>query len=80
MVRHVPSRTLVSAIHSFPWGVGVKDANDCSYIPFTHILSPRCASVRISSQSDIVNDVPPPPLAVVSRGSSDVTARTRLAL
>jgi riboflavin synthase alpha subunit len=26
------------------------------------MLSPRCASVRISSQSEMVSDVPPPPL------------------
>ena len=43
-------------------------------IPFTAILSPRWASVRISSQSEIVSEVPPPPLAEVSRGSRAVTA------
>lgn len=44
------------------------------YLPFTLMLSPRCASVRISAQSEIVREVPPPPLALVSRGSRDVTA------
>jgi riboflavin synthase alpha subunit len=33
------------------------------------MLSPRCASVRISSQSEMVSDVPPPPLDEVSMGS-----------
>lgn len=40
----------------------------------TLILSPKCASPRISAQSPMVSDVPPPPLALVSRGSRDVTA------
>lgn len=44
------------------------------FIPLTAILSPRWQSVRISSQSVIVNDVPPPPLDEVSRGSRDETA------
>lgn len=43
-------------------------------VPFTLRLSPRCASVRISSQSEMVSDVPPPPPDEVSRGSRDVTA------
>lgn len=43
-------------------------------IPFTLMLSPRCASVRMSSQFEMVNDVPPPPVDEVSRGSRDVTA------
>lgn len=38
------------------------------------MLSPSLASVSISLQSDIVRDVPPPPVADVSRGSRDVTA------
>lgn len=44
----------------------------CLTVPFTLMLSPRCASVRISSQSEMVSEVPPPPLDEVSR---DVTAR-----
>lgn len=52
-----------------------------SKIPFTAILSPRCASVRISSQSEMVSDVPPPPLDEVSMGSKAVTAsKTTLAI
>jgi hypothetical protein len=43
-------------------------------VPFTLMLSPRWASVRISSQLVMVNEVPPPPLAEVSRGSSEETA------
>lgn len=43
-------------------------------VPFTAMLSPRCASFRISSQLVMVNEVPPPPLAEVSRGSRDETA------
>ena len=43
-------------------------------VPFTAMLSPRWASVRISSQLVMVKDVPPPPLAEVSRGSRDETA------
>lgn len=38
------------------------------------MLSPSLASVSISLQSDIVSEVPPPPVADVSRGSRDVTA------
>lgn len=38
------------------------------------MLSPKWASVRISSQSEIVSEVPPPPLEEVSRGSRAVTA------
>lgn len=48
-----------------------------SLLPFTAMLSPRCASVRISSQSAMVNDVPPPPPDEVSRGSREVTAVRR---
>lgn len=43
-------------------------------LPFTLMLSPRWASARISSQFAMVNDVPPPPLDEVSRGSREVTA------
>lgn len=43
-------------------------------IPLTLMLSPKCASERISSQSEMVSDVPPPPLNEVSRGSRAVTA------
>ena len=42
------------------------------------MLSPSLASVSISSQFDIVMDVPPPPVAEVSRGSRDVTAFVRV--
>jgi len=38
------------------------------------MLSPRWQSPRISSQSEIVNDVPPPPDAVLSSSSRDETA------
>jgi hypothetical protein len=40
----------------------------------TLMLSPMCASPRISCASEIVNDVPPPPEAVLSRSSRAVTA------
>ena len=38
------------------------------------MLSPKCASVRISAQSEIVSEVPPPPAAVSSCFSRRVTA------
>lgn len=38
------------------------------------MLSPKWASVRISAQSEIVRDVPPPPAAVSSCFSRRVTA------
>jgi hypothetical protein len=43
-------------------------------IPLTLMLSPRCASPRMSSQPEIVNDVPPPPEAVLSSSSRAATA------
>jgi hypothetical protein len=43
-------------------------------VPLTLMLSPKCASPKISSQSEIVNDVPPPPDAVLSSASSAATA------
>lgn len=52
----------------FPW------LSLCLLLPFTLMLSPKCASVRISSQSAMVNDVPPPPPDEMSRGSREVTA------
>ena len=45
-----------------------------SYVPFMLMLSPRWASVRISAQSEIVSEVPPPPAAVSSCFSRRVTA------
>lgn len=42
--------------------------------PLTLMLSPRWQSPRMASQSEIVNDVPPPPDAVVSSASRDETA------
>ena len=36
------------------------------HVPLTLMLSPRWASVRISAQSVIVKEVPPPPLLVSS--------------
>lgn len=38
------------------------------------MLSPKWASVRISAQSEIVREVPPPPAAVSSCFSRRVTA------
>jgi len=43
-------------------------------IPFIHILSPKCASPRMSPASPIVNEVPFPPPSVLSSDSSAVTA------
>ena len=43
-------------------------------VPFMLMLSPRLASVRISAQSEMVREVPPPPAAVSSCFSSRVTA------
>ena len=42
--------------------------------PFMLILSPKWASVRISAQSEMVSEVPPPPAAVSSCFSRRVTA------
>lgn len=42
--------------------------------PLTLMLSPRCASPRISSAPEMVSDVPPPPLAESSSFSSLETA------
>ncbi len=42
--------------------------------PFMLMLSPKWASVRISAQSEIVSEVPPPPAAVSSCFSRRVTA------
>lgn len=51
------------------------------FVPLTDMLSPKCASPRISPQSEIVRDVPPPPLEVSSLGSSaDTTADVSFAL
>ncbi len=38
------------------------------------MLSPKWASVRMSAQSEIVSEVPPPPAAVLSCFSRRVTA------
>ena len=43
-------------------------------VPFVLILSPKWASVRMSAQSEIVREVPPPPAAVSSWASRAVTA------
>ncbi len=43
-------------------------------LPLTLMLSPRVASPKMSCASAIVNDVPPPPLAVVSSSSRAETA------
>ena len=45
-----------------------------SGVPFMLMLSPRLASVRMSAQSEMVREVPPPPAAVSSCFSSRVTA------
>lgn len=45
-----------------------------SDIPLMLILSPRWASVRISAQSEIIREVPPPPLDVSSCFSREETA------
>ena len=45
-----------------------------SGVPFMLMLSPKWASVRISAQSEIVSEVPPPPAAVSSCFSRWVTA------
>ena len=42
--------------------------------PFILMLSPKWASVRISAQSEIVSEVPPPPAAESSCFSRRVTA------
>ena len=42
--------------------------------PFMLILSPKWASVRMSAQSEIVSEVPPPPAAESSCFSRRVTA------
>ena len=42
--------------------------------PFMLMLSPKWASVRISAQSEIVSEVPPPPAALSSCFSRRVTA------
>jgi hypothetical protein len=44
-------------------------------VPFTLMLSPREASVRISAHSEMVREVPPPPEVVESRVVRLVTAR-----
>ena len=43
-------------------------------VPLMLMLSPKWASVRISAQSEIVSEVPPPPAAVSSCFSRRVTA------
>lgn len=43
-------------------------------VPLMLMLSPKWASVRISAQSEIVIEVPPPPAAVSSCFSRRVTA------
>lgn len=45
-----------------------------SGVPFILMLSPKWASVRISAQSEIVSEVPPPPAAESSCFSRRVTA------
>lgn len=42
--------------------------------PLMLMLSPKWASVRISAQSEMVSEVPPPPAAVSSCFSRRVTA------
>ena len=44
------------------------------YLPLMLILSPSFASVRISAQSEIIREVPPPPLDVSSCFSREETA------
>jgi len=53
--------------------VGVK-AVMVRQVPFTLMLSPRWASERISAQSTIVREVPPPPVSVSSCFSRMETA------
>ena len=49
------------------WGVEEGDSSVMvRHVPFTQMLSPRWASSRISEQSLIVSEVPPPPLDVSS--------------
>ena len=43
-------------------------------IPFMLMLSPKWASARISAQSEMVSEVPPPPAALSSCFSRRVTA------
>lgn len=81
MVRHVPGlRRSVSAIRVF----GIERSRmgrkrslvdrEWSGVPFILMLSPKWASVRISAQSEIVSEVPPPPAAESSCFSRRVTA------
>lgn len=53
--------------------VDVKDVI-VRHVPLILMLSPRWASVRISSQSEMVREVPPPPDEVSSWDSRAVTA------
>lgn len=52
---------------------GVKEVT-VKQVPLMLMLSPKWASVRISAQSEIVIEVPPPPAAVSSCFSRRVTA------
>lgn len=45
-------------------------------VPFTQMLSPMRASVRIGAQSEIVMEQPLPPVEDVSRGRSSETVPT----
>lgn len=82
MVRHVPGLENVSAEEEC-WGERsrlrrnrktVKSGRMRAGVPFILMLSPKWASVRISPQSEIVSEVPPPPAAVSSCFSRRVTA------
>jgi hypothetical protein len=44
------------------------------HVPLTAMLSPRCTSSRMAAALEIVSDVPPPPVAVESSGTSAETA------
>jgi hypothetical protein len=49
------------------------------HVPLTDILSPRCASPSMSCASEMVSEVPPPPLDVWSSCSrADTTGRRQL--
>jgi len=56
------------------WGSSVNGRKPLVCIPLILILSPKCASERISGQSVIVREVPLPPPSVSSNCSRAETA------
>ena len=76
MVRHVPGLDKSTVgMKGGGWDERSDSERDReSGVPFMLMLSPKWASVRISAQSEIVSEVPPPPAAVSSCFSRRVTA------